>query len=139
MASRFHILIVEDEQLIVEVLNGTLEFEYHVSSAATVRDALAFLRTSRVDVVLLDSILPDGCGVEVARAAEAVGAAVIEMSGYPEVMEGLQRSGRPHLCKPFGQDLLLATIASVVRNIGEDDAAAMRDLPAAAVSGSDSW
>jgi hypothetical protein len=27
MASRFHILIVEDEQLIVEVLNGTLEFE----------------------------------------------------------------------------------------------------------------
>jgi CheY-like chemotaxis protein len=62
MASRFHILIVEDEQLIVEVLNGTLEFEYHVSSAVTVREALAFLRTSHVDLVLLDSILPGRSG-----------------------------------------------------------------------------
>jgi hypothetical protein len=33
MPSRFHVLIVEDEPLIVEVLQGALELEYRVSSA----------------------------------------------------------------------------------------------------------
>jgi hypothetical protein len=32
MGSRFHILIVEDEPLIVEVLQATLELDYRVSS-----------------------------------------------------------------------------------------------------------
>ena len=45
MASRFHILIVEDEPLVVEVLQATLDTEYRVSSVNTVGEALAFLRT----------------------------------------------------------------------------------------------
>jgi len=121
MASRFHILIVEDEPLIVEVLQGTLESEYCVSSANTVEQALAFLRTSQVDVVLLDSILPDGRSAAVARAAETLGAVVIEMSGYPEVMGALERSERPFLCKPFGPELLLSTIGSALHNNGKAD------------------
>ena len=110
MSGRFHILIVEDEPLIVEVLQGTLESKYRVSSAHTVREALAFLRTSHVDAVLLDSVLPDGRGAEVASIAYAHGAAVIEMLGYPELIDGLERSYRPHLCNPFGPEALLAAL-----------------------------
>jgi len=108
MSGRFHILLVEDEPLIVEVLQGTLESKYRVSSVHTVREALAFLRTSHVDAVLLDSVLPDGQGAEVASVAHAHGAAVIKMSGYPDMMDGLGRTYRTHRCKPFGPEALLA-------------------------------
>jgi two-component system response regulator BaeR len=123
MASRFHILIVEDEPLIVEVLQGTLESEYRVSSANTVGQALAFLRTSHVDAVLLDSILPDGRSAEVARAAETLGAVVIQMSGYPQVMGEFECSERLFLGKPFGPELLLSTIEAALHNDGKADMA----------------
>jgi DNA-binding NtrC family response regulator len=111
-------LIVEDEPLIVEVLQATLESEYRVSSVSTVGEALAFLHTSHVDAVLLDNVLPDGRGSEVACFAGKLGAAVIEMSGYPEVMDDLQRSARPHLFKPFKAEVLLSTIENALSNHG---------------------
>jgi DNA-binding NtrC family response regulator len=117
MANSLHVLIVEDEPLIVDVVQATLELEYRVSSANTVGDALAILRTSHVDVVLVDN-LPDGRGAEVAGVAESLGATVIEMSGYPEVMAELERSARPHLFKPFGAEGLLSTIAAVLQASG---------------------
>ena len=112
MASRFHILIVEDEPLIVEVLQALLESEYRVSSVNTVGEALAFLRTGHIDVVLVDNVLPDGRGTEVVRLAAELGAAIIEMSGYPEVMNNMQHSSRPHLFKPFKAEVLLSTIGN---------------------------
>jgi DNA-binding response OmpR family regulator len=121
MASRFHILIVEDEPLIVEVLQDTLEPEYRVSSTNTVGQALAFLRTSHVDAVLLDSILPDGRSDEVASVADALGAVVVEMSGYPQEMDNLERAARPYLFKPFGPQLLLSTIDSALNSAGKAD------------------
>ena len=130
MPSRFHVLIVEDEPLIVEVLQGALELEYRVSSASTAGQALAFLRTSHVDVVLVDSVLPDGRGAEVARVAETFGAAVIGMSGYPQDMDDLQRSQRIYLCKPFGPGALLSAIESALRN---NNTEAMRSPRAASV------
>jgi DNA-binding response OmpR family regulator len=122
MSGRFHVLIVEDEPLIVEVLQGTLESEYRVSSAHTIREALAFLRTSPVDVVLLDSILPDGRGIEVSSVAEANGAVVIEMSGYPQEMYDLQGSNRNFLCKPFGPEVVLSTIENAIHGKSNDAA-----------------
>ena len=110
MASQFRVLIVEDEPLVADVLQATLDSEYHVSSVNTVKEALAFLHTSHADVVLLDTVLPDGRGNEVASFAEKLGVAVIHMSGYPEEMGDMQRSGRPHLFKPFKAEVLLSTI-----------------------------
>jgi DNA-binding NtrC family response regulator len=115
MPSRFHILIVEDEPLVAECLQEMLVSEYHVSSANTVREALAFLRTSHVHVALVDSVLPDGHGDEIAAYAEAYGTAVIEMSGYPQVMADLERSDRPHLLKPFATDVLFSTIGKALQ------------------------
>ena len=121
MASRCHVLIVEDDPLIVDVLVASLELEYRVSSVNTVGAALAFLRTSHVDVVLIDSVLPDGRGTEVACFADGLGAAVIEMSGYPQVMEDLEHSARPHLLKPFGVQVLLSTIGHALHSASGSD------------------
>jgi DNA-binding response OmpR family regulator len=133
MPSCLHVLIVEDEPLIVEVLQGAREPEYRVSSANTAGQALAFLRTSHVDLVLVDSVLPDGRGAEVARVAETFGAAVIAMSGYPQDMDDLQRSQRLYLCKPFGPGALLSAIESALRNNSKTDTEATRSSRAASV------
>src|SRR6185437_16681456 len=114
MANRFHILIVEDDPLIVDVMAASLESDYRVSSVSTVGAALGFLRTSHVDVVLVDTVLPDGRGTEVARLASDLGVAAIEMSGYPQVMEDLERSPRLHLLKPFGVKALLCAVESAL-------------------------
>ena len=114
MASRFHILIVEDEPLIVEILQETLEAQFHVSSVSTVAGALALLRISHVDVALVDSVLPDGHGDEIADYARAHGTSVIGMSGYPHEMHDFESIGHPHLMKPFGTEALFSTIAKVL-------------------------
>ena len=110
MADRFHILIVEDDPLVAETLSAMLELDYRVSSATTIGEALAFLQTSHVDVVLTDH----GRGTEVARLARDVGAAVIEMSGYPQDMEDMERADRLHLFKPFRMQLLISTIGTAI-------------------------
>ena len=114
MASGFQVLIVEDEASVLDVLQTMLEMEYRVSSASTVEEALAILRTSHIDVALIDAVLPDGRGADLAVFAEKVGAAVIEMTGYPQDMVDLDAGGRQHLFKPFGANLLLETVGHVL-------------------------
>src|SRR4051812_23996204 len=99
MASRYHILIVDDEPLVVEILQTSLESTYRVSSANTVGEALAFLMTTHVDLAIVDGILSDGRGADVAAFATEIGVPVIVMSGYPQEMIGLEQSDRPHLLK----------------------------------------
>jgi DNA-binding response OmpR family regulator len=115
MASRYHILVVDDEPLIVEILQASLEPDYRVSSASTVGEALAFLRTTHVDVALVDGKLPDGRGADVAALGNKLGVAVVLMSGHPQEMIELAESDCPHLLKPFQVDTLFSTIEEVLR------------------------
>jgi DNA-binding NtrC family response regulator len=116
MASRFHILVVEDDPLVLDTLQMTLEGMHRVSLARTMEQACAVLRTSHVDVALIDRVLPDGRGSEVAVIAEAAGAAVIEMTGYPPESVGLDARERPYLMKPFQVDVLLSTVADLLHD-----------------------
>jgi len=118
MTSCFNVLIVEDDPAIVEVVIAMLESQYHVSSANTVAEALAFLRTSHVDVVLADNVLPDGRGSDVACVAEDLGSVVIEMSGYAQDQDELERTKRPYLGKPFRMQALLSTIGNALQAHG---------------------
>jgi len=112
-----HILIVEDEPMVADVLQATLESTYRVNSVGTVQEALAFMQTSHVDVALVDSILPDGRGTDVISFAARVGTAVISMSGYPADMAGV-RSDQRHLSKPFGAGVLLITVKETLHEQG---------------------
>ena len=100
-------------------LHCPFDFRLCRDPARTVREAVALLRTSHVDVVLLDSILPDGLGAEVSGVAEAIGSVVIHMSGYPQQIEELQRSKHVFLCKPFGPAMLLSTIENAIHSLSE--------------------
>ena len=114
MAGRFHVLVVEDEPLVLEAIQTTLEEQYRVSSARTVGEAQAILRTSHIDVAIVDNVLPDGRGADVAVLADEVGVSVIEMTGYPQGSVDQDASGRPHLFKPFTLNTLLSTVESAL-------------------------
>ena len=75
----FHILIIEHESSYLDVLQTMLERHYQVSFTRTVAEAQAIVQTSRIDVALVGSALPDGQGADFAALAERLGAAVIEM------------------------------------------------------------
>src|SRR5215469_11050601 len=101
MGNRFHVLIVEDEPAIAEVLVAALESHYRLSTVGTVGDATAVLRTTDIDLALIDHLLPDGHGSAVARVAAELGVPVIEMTGLPDYSVRLLPE-HLRLCKPFG-------------------------------------
>ena len=45
---------------------------------------------------------------------DRIGVPIIAMSGHPDEIRNLERSGKPHLIKPFGVATLLSGIESVL-------------------------
>jgi DNA-binding response OmpR family regulator len=67
-----HILIVEDDGDLLEVLKFVLEDEgYRVSTAAGGAEALSIAATEDVSLVLLDIAMPEISGIEVAQRLRA--------------------------------------------------------------------
>ena len=60
MASRSHILVVEDDPLVGEVVVDALEGIYQTTRAETSAAALDRLRAGGIDAMLLDCTLPGG-------------------------------------------------------------------------------
>ena len=58
-----HILVVEDDPIVADILGMTLEEAgYFKTTANTIETALFELKHSQIDAVLLDINLPDGDG-----------------------------------------------------------------------------
>jgi DNA-binding response OmpR family regulator len=109
---RARILIVEDDPLVAEVICSVLDGDHSVSTAKTVGDALACLRTSDIDVVLVDWGLPDGKGSDIVTLAHQLSVKAVTMSGYPT--DGTTTPDAPHLQKPFTLDQLANVLESVL-------------------------
>lgn len=61
------VLIVDDHQLMVEGLKSLLEDEEDiafVAGANSMAEALSFLKSNTIDVILMDINMPDGSGIE---------------------------------------------------------------------------
>src|SRR5665213_286173 len=67
-SSNVRVLVVDDEPNITDLVSTTLRYEgFEVASAATGRAALDEVATFRPHLVVLDVMLPDLDGFEVAR------------------------------------------------------------------------
>jgi response regulator of citrate/malate metabolism len=103
-------LVVEDEQLASEAHVAYLERlpAFTLAGVArTAQEALAALRDSRVDLVLLDVNLPDGNGLDVVRRMRAAGHAadVIAVTANRDlaaVRRAVHLGVVGYLLKPFG-------------------------------------
>ncbi|HKE00525.1 MAG TPA: response regulator transcription factor [Planctomycetota bacterium] len=114
------VLVVEDEPKIQAFLGAALGAHgYRVESARTAREALAIAALRPPDVVLLDLMLPDGSGVDVARQLRSwseVPILVLSARGQETDKVGALDAGADdYLTKPFGVEELVARIRALLR------------------------
>ncbi len=83
-----HVLLVEDSALVVGALRILLEASGHrVSSAGTVKEAIATAELDPPNVMLLDLTLPDGDGLDVLSSLAGRGHAppvTVAVTGHDE-------------------------------------------------------
>jgi DNA-binding NtrC family response regulator len=118
MAVRSHILVVEDDPLVSEVVAAALDDDYDTSLVETSAEAMECLDRGGIDLMLLDCTLPGGLDVRLIPQADRTGVPVILMSGDPARMERLVDQPRPFVTKPFSLTSLLDTVERVMREAG---------------------
>jgi two-component system OmpR family response regulator len=124
MSESNRVLVVDDEPNIVDVVSMALRFHgYGVETAGTGADALAAVTAFRPDLIVLDVMLPDMEGFEVARrlGAERAGTPIIFLTARdaPEdKLRGLTTGGDDYVTKPFSLEELLARVRNVLRRSG---------------------
>ena len=131
-----HILIVEDEPDIQELLRAYLEDAgYQTSVAGDGVAALALFSEQTVDLVLLDLMLPkiDGFGVcELIRRQSQVPILMLTaLDGEEQQLRGFGLDIDDYVTKPFSMPVLLEKIRVILRRSGggeEDGVLRYRDL-----------
>jgi len=118
-----HILIVEDEDCLLEVLRYNFEKAgYVVESISNGDRADARLKETIPDLVLLDWVLPGLSGIELCRRLRRAPATktlpVIMLTARSDEMDkvcGLEMGADDYVTKPFSVNELLARAAALLR------------------------
>jgi two-component system OmpR family response regulator len=134
MESRDHILVVDDDAEIRSLLDAYLRKNgYRVSVAPDGKAMWAQLARAKVDLIVLDLMLPGEDGLTLCRRLRAdADTPVIMLTARGEETDrivGLEMGADDYLAKPFSPRELLARIKSVLRryrslprNLRADDA-----------------
>ncbi len=114
------ILIVEDEPTLRETLAESLEAEgFEVAQAGDGRRALERFRADKPDLILLDLMLPELSGLEVARLIRAESRVPIIMltarDSEIDKVVGLELGADDYVTKPFSMRELSARLRAVLR------------------------
>ncbi|WP_026924359.1 response regulator [Glycomyces arizonensis] len=123
---REHLLVVDDEATVRELLSATLRFAgFRVSSAATAAEAVAAAEAEPPDLVLLDVMLPDMDGFEVVRRLREqrpegrtgpVPVLFLTARGrQADKVTGLSLGADDYVTKPFDLEELIARIRAILR------------------------
>ncbi len=119
------VLVVEDEPKVAEVVESYLRRDgFEPTICTTVHDAIARLRESKPEVMILDVGLPDGTGFDVLRETSASGRRVpaIMLTARAEESDrivGLELGADDYMTKPFSPRELMARIRALLRRIDE--------------------
>lgn len=120
MTAAPHILIVDDHREIRDLVSRVLVREgYRVSGAADGKAMRRVLADARIDLILLDLMLPGEDGLALCRALRADGnIPIIMLTAKGEEVDrviGLEMGADDYLAKPFGSRELIARIRAVLR------------------------
>jgi two-component system OmpR family response regulator len=115
------VLVVDDEPNIVDVVSMALRHHgFDVDAAQTGVGALTRVRECRPDVMVLDVMLPDMDGFEVARRLEGEHAGVpilflTARDAMADKLRGLTTGGGDYVTKPFSLEELIARLRNILR------------------------
>ncbi len=126
-ASRGHVLVVEDEHDLQDLLRYNLEREgFRVTVAGRGEEALQLAATEAPDLVLLDLMLPGIDGLEVCRTLRNDGSTstmpIVMLTAKGEeadIVTGLELGADDYITKPFSPRVLVARLKAVMRRRGE--------------------
>jgi two-component system alkaline phosphatase synthesis response regulator PhoP len=118
-----HVLVVDDEPAIVEIVRDYLaDAGYRVSTAQSGDEALRQVRSILPDLIVLDLGLPGLDGLDVARTIRQSSSVPIIMltarSDEADRVVGLELGADDYLVKPFSPRELLARVRAVLRRSG---------------------
>jgi two-component system OmpR family response regulator len=121
MNSGSKILVVDDEPSIVDAVGTALRYEgFEVQNAGSGREALASVTRAEPDLIVLDWMLPDLDGIEVARRLRDRGykSAILFLTAKDAVenkVDALRIGGDDYVTKPFSLAELVARVQAVLR------------------------
>ncbi len=138
-----HILIVDDHREIRDLVGRALTREgFRTTAVADGRAMRKALADGRIDLILLDLMLPGEDGLSLCRAVRAESdIPIIMLTAKGEEVDrviGLELGADDYLPKPFGSRELIARIRAVLRR-SRATAAAARSAPHPACYRFDRW
>jgi DNA-binding response OmpR family regulator len=118
------ILVVDDEPKILDIVSSFLKKErYEVLTAGTGKEALAVLAAGKVDLLILDLMLPDLSGEEICRRVRAESdMPIIMMTARVDeesIIHGLNIGADDYITKPFSPRQLVARVGAALRRAGD--------------------
>ncbi|HEV7639430.1 MAG TPA: response regulator transcription factor [Gaiellaceae bacterium] len=117
------VLVVDDEPQFLRALETNLRGAgYEVETATTAQEALNAAGLRPPDAVILDLLLPDGTGTDVARELRAWSEAPIVLvsavGDEAEKIAALDAGADDYVTKPFAMGELLARLRAALRRAG---------------------
>ena len=119
--SRRRVLVVDDEPNILDVISMALRYEgFEVETAGNGTEALAAVDSYRPHLMVLDIMLPDMEGFEVAKrlGGERAELPIVFLTArdtQEDKIRGLTTGGDDYVTKPFSLEELIARVRSVLR------------------------
>jgi DNA-binding response OmpR family regulator len=115
-----HILLIDDDALLVKALAFTLQQNgYRATTATSAEQGFALLQRDAPDLILLDIGLPGMDGLEALKRIEREKQIpVIFLTARRRELDevlGLELGAQDYITKPFNEDVLLARIKAVLR------------------------
>ncbi|TOE61950.1 DNA-binding response regulator [Vibrio parahaemolyticus] len=116
-------MIVDDDVPLCELLEVVLQDEgYTVSSVHCGESALQYMEKTPVDLVLLDVMLPNLNGMQVARRiCQRFATPILMLTALNDensVLDGYQAGADQYIGKPFNVAELLMRIKAILRRVG---------------------
>ncbi len=128
MAAKQRILLVEDEDHLLEAIKLNLELEgYKVSTAMDGKKALKIFKEERFNLIILDVMLPEIDGFQVAETIRLENSEVPIMfltakNTSEDRVTGLKKGADDYLVKPFNLEELILRVNNLVkRGLSGDD------------------